>query len=125
MSCIDYHAAKSLQYVLCACALLCIGGQTPTCDMASERMLKIYERDGRNTSSNDPKMMEARVFIGNLPSESVTRQAVEQMYKEYGKILGISLHKSYGFVQFDNEESAKVAVKATHGSMMSGKRLGE
>ena len=92
---------------------------------SSERMLKIYERDGRNTSSNDPKMMEARVFIGNLPSEQVTRQAVEQMYKEFGKILGISLHKSYGFVQFDNEESAKEAVKSTHGSMMSGKRLGE
>jgi RNA recognition motif-containing protein len=88
-------------------------------------MLKMYERDGRNTSSNDPKMMEARVFIGNLPSESVTRQAVEQRYKEYGKILGISMHKSYGFVQFDNEDSAKTAVKATHGTMMSGKMLGE
>lgn len=93
--------------------------------MASDRMLKIYERDGRNTSSNDPKMLEARVFIGNLPSESVSRQAVEEMYKEYGKILGISLHKSYGFVQFDSEESAKTAVKATHGTMMSGKRLGK
>ena len=93
--------------------------------MASERMLKIYERDGRNTSSNDPKMMEARVFIGNLPADLVTRQAVEKLYEGYGKILGISLHKSYGFVQFDNEESATQAVKATHGSMMHGKRLGE
>ena len=93
--------------------------------MAGERMLKMYERDGRNTSSNDPKMMEARVFIGNLPADSVTRQQVEQMYKEFGKILGISLHKSYGFVQFDNNESANAAVKATHGKMMSGKRLGE
>lgn len=93
--------------------------------MASERMLKIYERDGRNTSSNDPKMMEARVFIGNLPADQVTRQAVEEMYKDYGKILGISLHKSYGFVQFDNSESANAAVKATHGKMMNGKRLGE
>ena len=93
--------------------------------MASDRMLKIYERDGRNTSSNDPKMMEARVFIGNLPADQVTRQAVEKMYKDYGKILGISLHKSYGFVQFDSEENAKEAVKATNGSMMLGKRLGE
>lgn len=111
--------------MVCACALLQIGDQHQTCEMASERMLKIFERDGRNTSSNDPKMLEARVFIGNLPSESVTRQAVENMYKEYGKILGISMHKSYGFVQFDNEDSAKTAVKATHGTMMSGKRLGE
>ena len=93
--------------------------------MASQRMLKIYERDGRNTSSNDPKMMEARVFIGNLPADSVTRQAVEQMYKDYGKILGISLHKSYGFVQFDNTDSANEAVKSTHGKMMNGKRLGK
>lgn len=70
-------------------------------------------------------MMEARVFIGNLPADQVTRQAVEKMYKDYGKILGISLHKSYGFVQFDSEENAKEAVKATNGSMMLGKRLGE
>ena len=93
--------------------------------MATDRMLKIYERDGRNTSSNDPKMLEARVFIGNLPADQVTRQAVEKMYKDYGKILGISLHKSYGFVQFDSEENAKAAVKGTNGSMMMGKRLGE
>ena len=93
--------------------------------MASERMLKIYERDGRNTSSNDPKMMEARVFIGNLPADQVTRQAVEEMYKDYGKILGISLHKSYGFVQFDDSDSANTAVKATHGKMMNGNRRGE
>ena len=94
-------------------------------DMASDRMLKIYERDGRNTSSNDPKMMEARVFIGNLPADEVNRQAVEELYKEFGKILGISLHKSYGFVQFENSDCANTAVKATHGRIMNGKRLGE
>ena len=91
----------------------------------NSRLQKIYERDGRNTSSNDPKMMEARVFIGNLPAECVPRQTVEEMYQDFGKILGISLHKSYGFVQFDNAENAKAAVEATNGTILEGKRLGE
>ena len=110
------------------CASACMReAQAATCDvdMATSRLQKIYERDGRNTSSNDPKMMEARVFIGNLPLESVTRQTIEEMYKDFGKILGISLHKSYGFVQFDNTENASAAVKATHGKMIEGKRIGE
>ena len=107
-----------------------VKAQTATCDVdmaatSASRLQKIYERDGRNTSSNDPKMMEARVFIGNLPLESVTRQIIEEMYKEFGKILGISLHKSYGFVQFDNAENANAAVQATHGKTIEGKRIGE
>ena len=85
----------------------------------------MYDREGRNTSSSDPKMMSARVFVGNLAAEKVSRQDVEKMFTSHGKILGISLHKSYGFVQFDDEESAKEAVKALNGTMLHGLRLGE
>ena len=32
---------------------------------------KIYDRDGTNTSSDDPEMMQSRLFIGNLKSNKV------------------------------------------------------
>lgn len=86
--------------------------------------VNVYEREGRNTSSNDPKMLNSRVFIGNLASEDVGRHDVETLFSTYGKVLGVSLHKSYGFVQFENEDSAKKSVEAMHEHLFHGQRLG-
>ena len=36
-----------------------------------EHLQRMYDKDGRNTSSTDPIMMESRLFIGNLASEQV------------------------------------------------------
>ena len=93
--------------------------------MSREDKLERLDREGRNTSSTDPKMMNSRVFIGNLPAEKVSRQDVETMFGSFGKILGVSLHKSYGFVQFDNVESANEAVRANNGKTVHGLRIGE
>lgn len=92
--------------------------------MEDKKMISVYEREGRNTSSKDPKMLHSRVFIGNLASDKVGRQDVETVFSAHGKVLGVSLHKSYGFVQFDTEESAKNAVNAMHGEMFHGLKMG-
>ena len=93
---------------------------------SGERSIQqLYDREGRNTSSTDPKMMNSRVFIGNLPAEKVSRQDVEKLFRPYGKILGVSLHKSYGFVQFSDEDCANEAVKSVNGRVLHGLRLGE
>lgn len=89
------------------------------------RVHKRYDREGRNTSSMDPKMLNARVFIGNLAADKVIRQDVVKLFEPFGKVLGVSLHKSYGFVQFENEKDARTAVKATHGTTVEGLRVGE
>jgi RNA recognition motif-containing protein len=89
------------------------------------RLREIYDREGRNTSSLEPKMLSSRVFIGNLASEKVTRQDVVKMFEPFGKVLGVSLHKSYGFVQFESEKDAKAAVKGTDGTNVEGLRIGE
>eukprot|EP00731_Ephydatia_muelleri_P038343 Em0728g2a len=68
-------------------------------------------------------MMHSRVFIGNLPSDKLSRQEVEKLFEPYGKILGVSMHRSYGFVQFDSEEAAKEAVRQTNGTVLCGLRL--
>lgn len=90
-----------------------------------ERLLRLYDREGRNTSSTEPRMMHSRVFIGNLAAEKVTRQEIEQLFGPYGKILGVSLHRSYGFVQFDSVASANEAVKGMNGTMLHGLKLGK
>ena len=41
-----------------------------------------------HTNSEDPKMLNSRVFIGNLPTDKVGREDLENIYKKYGKILG-------------------------------------
>ena len=104
----------------------------------------MYNKDGRNTSSSDPEMMESRIFIGNLASKKVhillhknnlifynslffsqaTRHQIEEVFTKYGNILGVSLHKSYGFVQFDSKESALAAVKAENGNELHGLKMG-
>lgn len=83
------------------------------------------DREGRNTSSTDPKMMRSRIFIGNLAADKISRQDLEHVFAPYGKILGVSLHKNYGFVQFDNEESAEQAVAGENGLVKHGLKLGE
>ncbi len=91
----------------------------------SEKQISAYDREGRNTSSNDPQMLDSRVFIGNLPSEKITRVEVEKLFSDYGNVLGVSLHKSYGFVQYDNKESAEKAVEAMHGYSLQNSSLGK
>lgn len=93
-------------------------------DIGDDRM-SVYEREGRNTSSNDPKLLNSRVFIGNLPSDKITRHEVENLFSEFGKVLGVSLHKSYGFVQFESEACAKESVTAMHGHELHGLSLGK
>ena len=52
------------------------------------------------------------------------RQDIEKLFGKYGKILGVSLHKSFGFVQFDNKESANEAVKEEKGKSLKGLKMG-
>jgi RNA recognition motif-containing protein len=87
-----------------------------------DRLQMIYEKDGRNTSSSDPEMMESRIFIGNM-SKKVTRHHIEQLFSKYGKVLGVSLHRSYGFVQFDTRDGAHKAVKGENGNDLCGFKM--
>ncbi|XP_019864327.1 PREDICTED: nuclear receptor coactivator 5-like [Amphimedon queenslandica] len=84
---------------------------------------KIYDRDGTNTSSDDPEMMQSRIFIGNLKTNKVTRKSIENRFSKYGKILGVSLHKSYGFVQFETRDIARKAVNEENKQELHGVKM--
>lgn len=69
-------------------------------------------------------MIRSRIFVGNL-TDQVTRQDIEKAFKKYGTILGVSLHKNFGFVQFDSQESADKAVTEEEDTTIHGHKVGE
>ena len=78
----------------------------------------------RNTSSTDPKLLKARVFIGNLPTEKVTREDLTETFGKYGEVIGCSVLRGYGFVQYLKEDDARKAVSGENGRMMHGAMMG-
>lgn len=62
----------------------------------------------------------SRLFIGNLASEYTDRTHIARIFAKYGNIIEISLKESYGFVQFDNPESCRMAIAAEQGRVIAG-----
>ncbi|KAL3859733.1 hypothetical protein ACJMK2_009931 [Sinanodonta woodiana] len=76
------------------------------------------------TNIDDPRFLKARVFIGALPVDKVTKEDLEQKFGQYGKVLGVSIHdRGFGFIQFDKEEEARKAVDNEKGSLYKGNVL--
>lgn len=42
----------------------------------------------RTCSSNDPKDLERRIFVGNLPTSDMEKKDLEDMFSQFGKITG-------------------------------------
>ena len=82
-----------------------------------------YIDDVPYTSSNDPKLIKARVFIGQLNTSKCTKKDVEKVFAPYGKLLGVLLLHGYGFVQYEDEECAKKAIKEAHGAEICGSKI--
>ncbi|XP_066289905.1 nuclear receptor coactivator 5-like isoform X7 [Branchiostoma lanceolatum] len=82
------------------------------------------DRDRRrplvSSDTNDPRSINARVFIGNLPTDRMTRQELEDQFSKYGRITACSLHKGFGFVQFSDEQDARESVKGEVGKVIKG-----
>ncbi|XP_078606635.1 uncharacterized protein LOC144879253 isoform X10 [Branchiostoma floridae x Branchiostoma japonicum] len=82
------------------------------------------DRDRRrplvSSDTNDPRSINARVFIGNLPTDRMTRQELEDQFSKYGRVTACSLHKGFGFVQFAEEQDARESVKGEAGKVIKG-----
>lgn len=76
------------------------------------------------TNSNNPWMIRSRVFVGHLNTEKCSRKEIEELFAPYGNVIGCSLQHGYGFVQYDEEESAKRAIRELHGLHFKGMKLG-
>jgi len=75
------------------------------------------------TNSDDPALLESRLFIGNLPTDQVGKREVEEKFCKYGKILGCSVHKGFGFIQYERVEEARLAIQEEAGSLYHGLKI--
>ncbi len=76
------------------------------------------------TNSNNMRLIRSRVFVGHLNTDKSSTEDVEKLFSSCGNIVGVSLQHGYGFVQFEEEESARKAIQKLHGIQYNGMRLG-
>ncbi|KAK5840151.1 hypothetical protein PVK06_009034 [Gossypium arboreum] len=83
-------------------------------------------------SQRDPSLCKsgtANIFIKNL-DKSIDHKALHDTFSSFGNILsckistdGLGQSKGYGFVQFDNEESAQNAIDKLNGMLINDKQV--
>ncbi|EEA27709.1 nuclear polyadenylated RNA-binding protein 3 [Talaromyces marneffei ATCC 18224] len=65
----------------------------------------------------------SRLFVGNLPSERVTKRDLFHVFHKYGKLAQISIKQAYGFIQFLDSEPCHRALQAEQGSLIRGRKI--
>ncbi|XP_041112806.1 nuclear receptor coactivator 5-like isoform X1 [Polyodon spathula] len=75
------------------------------------------------TNSNDPRDLERRIFVGNLPTNLMERKDLEDLFMKYGKINALSMFRGYGFVQFERIDEAESAKAGENGRIYKGYKL--
>ena len=76
------------------------------------------------TNSVEPTSIVSRIFVGNLNTFTLSKDDVETIFRRYGKIIGISMHKGYAFIQYTNEYDARNSVAAEDQRIYAGQPLG-
>lgn len=57
----------------------------------------------------------SRLFVGNLPTEKVTKRDLFHIFHKYGQLAQISIKQAYGFVQFLHAADCQAALQAEQG----------
>ncbi|XP_068653747.1 polyadenylate-binding protein 2-like isoform X2 [Aristolochia californica] len=83
-------------------------------------------------SHRDPSIRKsgtANIFIKNL-DKAIDNKALHDTFSAFGNILSCKIatdpsgqSKGYGFVQFDNEESAQIAIDKLNGMLLNDKQV--
>ena len=82
-----------------------------------------YVRDGTNTTSREPHLERARLFVGNIEPNRTHRRDLTKLFSQYGAVLGVSIHKGYAFIQMDRERSANKAINHEDNNIFMGSRI--
>lgn len=77
------------------------------------------------TNSTDPQLINSRTFVGNLNTFILTKDDVESIFQRYGRIIGISMHKGYAFVQYTTEQEARNAVAGEDQRIYANQPIGK
>ncbi|CEL07897.1 Putative RNA-binding protein [Aspergillus calidoustus] len=65
----------------------------------------------------------SRLFVGNLPTERVTKRDLFHIFHSYGKLAQISIKQAYGFIQFLEASSCKRALEGEQGAVVRGRKV--
>jgi RNA recognition motif-containing protein len=76
------------------------------------------------TNSSDPQAINSRIFVGNVNTFALTKDDIEAVFKRYGKIIGISMHKGYAFIQYTSDTESRNAVAGEDQRMYAGQQIG-
>jgi len=63
----------------------------------------------------------ANLYVNNL-DRFITEEDVRQMFSDFGAVISVKLFQGYGFVSYDNPQSAQSAIAALNGMMSSDGR---
>ncbi|KAJ6096362.1 hypothetical protein N7486_007108 [Penicillium sp. IBT 16267x] len=69
--------------------------------------------------------MGSRLFVGNLPTERVTKRDMFHIFHKYGKLAQISIKQAYGFIQFLEAGSCHAALEVEQGALIRGRKIRE
>jgi hypothetical protein len=65
----------------------------------------------------------SRLFVGNLPSEKVTKRDLFHIFHRHGRLAQISIKQAYGFVQFLEAADCYRALEAQQGVEIRGRKI--
>ena len=83
----------------------------------------VYDREGSNTTRDEPHFQRARLFVGNIDHKRIRKTDIVKRFAQYGEVLGASIHKGYAFVQMDREKNANKAINYEHNQLFNGTRI--
>jgi len=63
-----------------------------------------------------------RLFVGNL-TDAASKEQVEDVFGKHGKVLQISFHKGYGFIQYDSKDAVQRAIDNEKGTEIGGRKI--
>ncbi|KAF7713050.1 Uncharacterized protein PECH_002177 [Penicillium ucsense] len=67
--------------------------------------------------------MGSRLFVGNLPTERVTKRDMFHIFHKYGKLAQISIKQAYGFIQFVEATACHAALQHEQGAIIRGRKI--
>lgn len=62
-------------------------------------------------------------YLGNLPTEKVTKRDIFHRFFKHGKLAQISIKQAYGFVQFLDSASCLKALQEEQGRTVRGRKM--
>ncbi|RPA98959.1 hypothetical protein L873DRAFT_1685803 [Choiromyces venosus 120613-1] len=81
------------------------------------------ERDYVTQGQWDRFPAGSRLFIGNLPTEKVTKRDLFRIFHRHGRLAQVSIKQAYGFVQFLDISSCAAALRHEQGSTVRGRKM--